>query len=452
MSRQRIIFMKLGMVWLTMATGVIAGPAQNAKTKVVPELIVDVDINDEVWMRKHAMTEGDVSRLVAQLKRNGCQTLLVRCGCLGHLPYRTKLSYPVNAFDVDDVRANPASALIRDVEAYIAKRGPWQARYAEVIRTFNPPEVFIREAHKQGMKAIAWIDIFDDYYPGYQSKFLEKNPHCQWVGRDGKTFFKGLTDYAWPEARAFRLEQARELLNFGADGIHCCTSAHCRHLPNTHEKDFYGYSQPVVDAFHAKYGVDIRTAKTFDKAAWHDLKGDMMVKLYRELAKLCHGRGKELWIGLQLGRHTQFTVYPHFSTNVVARFSNHWKQLVDEGVADAFVLGDFEIVASPNHDSWKMKKDIQRRAGEDLFGWAAREYQAYCKGKTRLYLFSEWMPHDPPALAKRLRFWSDVVRTNRFDGIDVHEAWNFESHPDNMAELGRMGERLRAGGLEPTVR
>ncbi len=177
----------------------------------------------------------------------------------------------------------------------------------------------------------------------------------------------------------------------------------------------------------------------------------MMVKLYRELAKLCHGRSKELWIGLQLGRYTQFTVHPHFSTNVVARFSNHWKQLVDEGVADAFVLGDFEIAASPNHDYWKVKKDIQLRAGEDLFGWAAREYQAYCRGKTRLYLFSEWLPNDSPGLAKRLRFWSDVVCTNRFDGIDVHEACKFESHPEDMAELGRMSERLRSGGLESNV-
>ena len=38
----------------------------------------------------------------------------------------------------------------------------------------------------------------------------------------------------------------RELLELGADGIHCSTSAHCRHLPNTHEEDFYGYSRPTV--------------------------------------------------------------------------------------------------------------------------------------------------------------------------------------------------------------
>ncbi len=448
MRTTREFLIHLSAVCLTVVAGVVAATAQDAETKGSPELIVDVDINDEVWLRDHAMTEDDVGELVARLKRNGCQTLLVRCGCLGHLPYRTQLSYPAEAFDAADVRANPAPGMIADAEAYIAQRTPWQKRYAEVIRAFNPPEVFIREAHRQGMKVIAWIDLFDDYYPGYRSKFLEEHPHCQWVGKDGKSYFKGLTDYAWPEARVFRVAQARELLDLGADGIHCSTSAHCRHLPNTHEIDFYGYSQPVVDAFRAKYGIDLRTAKDFDRAAWHDLKGDMMVELYRELDSLCHGRGKELWIGLQLGSTTHFAADPYFSTNVVARFTNHWKRLVDEGVADAFILGDFEIVSSPDHAYWKVKEGIQRRSGEDLFAWAAREYQAYCKGKTRLYLFSEWLPHTPSALAGRLRFWADVTCTNRFDGIDVHEAWNLQRHPDNMAELGKMAESLKACGLK----
>lgn len=418
--------------------------AQGTATKVVPEIIVDVDVNDEVWFRNPAMTERDVGELVARLKQNGCQTLLVRCGCLGHLPYRTRLSYPVDAFDAADVRTNPAPGIIKDLEAYIAQRIPWQKRYAEVIRAFNPPEVFRREAHRQGMKVIAWIDLFDDYFPGYRSKFLDENPRCQWVGRDSKTYFKGVTDYAWPEARAFRVAQARELLDLGFDGIHCSTSAHGRHLPNTSEEDFYGFSQPVVDAFLAKYGIDLRTAKNFDRAAWHDLKGDMMVQLYRELALLCHGRGKELWIGLQLGRYTQFTVNPHFSKNVVARFSNHWKRLVAEGVADAFIIGDYEIMTSPNHGYWQAKPDIQRRMGEDLFTWAAREYQPYCKGKARLYLFSEWLPGDPAGLDQRLGFWADVTRTNHFDGIDIHEAWNFQGHPDNMAELRKMSDRLQS--------
>jgi len=412
-----------------------------------PELIVDIDVNDDVWMRDHAMTEDDVKNLVAQLRQNGCQTLIIRCGCLGYLPYRTALSYPMG-FDADHARANPTS-LVKDVEAFITQRTAWNERYAKVIEAINPPEAFVRAGHANGMKVILWIDLFDDGFPGYRSKFLDEHPHCQWIGKDGKTYFEGLIDYAWPEARAFRVAQARELLDFGADGIHCSTSSHCRHMPNTHEEDFYGYGEPIVQAFQAKYGIDIRTAADFDKAAWHDLKGEAMLELYRDLAGLCHERGKELWIGLQLGRYTQFAVDPHFSTNVVARFTNHWKAMVDEGIADAFIVGDYEIAASPSHAYWTAKPDIERIEGEDLFAWAARHYQPYCKDKTRLYLFSEWLPHDPKGLETRTQFWADVTRKNGFDGIDMHEALNFESHPDNMAVLGRMAARLK-GDAQPS--
>ncbi len=181
-----------------------------------PKLIVDVDVNDDVWLRARKMTESsDVRTLVSQLKQNGCGTLLVRCGCLGILPYRTDLSHPVG-FDAAHARANPAPGIVDDMEAFIKTRTAWDKRYAEVVRDFDPPAVFIREGHRQGMKVIAWIDIFDDFFPGYRSKFIEEHPHCQWVGKDGKTYFKGLLDYSWPRPAAFQVKQAAELLALGA--------------------------------------------------------------------------------------------------------------------------------------------------------------------------------------------------------------------------------------------
>lgn len=420
-----------------------AGAAQNAPAAKTPELIVDVDVNDEVICRGRALTESDIKTLVAQLKQNGCQTLLVRCGFLGLLPYRTSLSHPLR-FDAEHARAN-AGPITGEIEAYIKRMTDWCHWYADSLKAINPPEVFIREGHAQGMKVLVWLDLFDDRYPGFRSKFLDEHPHCQWVGKDGKTYFQGLTDYSWPEARAFRVAQAAELLDLGADGVHCSTSAHCRHLPNTHEADFYGYSRPIVDAYQAKHGVDIRTAPEFDKQAWHDLKGEAMVDLYRDLAKLCHGRGKELWIGLQIGRYTQFPVDPHFSTNVVVRYTNHWKKMVDEGIADAFILGDYELMSQPGHGYWTVKPDIQRRDGEDLFAWAAREYQPYCKGKTRLYLFSEWLSK----IEENLRFFTEATCKYGFDGIDMHEAMNFEAKPEYMLLLRAMADRFQEKKASP---
>ena len=407
-----------------------------------PELIVDIDFNDQVYIRPEPMTEAEVVKLVKDLHDAGTDTLLVRMGYLGLLPYRTELSYPMG-FDEEHARKHPYARNIdpKVFDAYIAKRKQVMANYREILKNYNPPEVFIREGHKLGMKVIIWIDIFDNYYSGYRSKFLEEHPHCQWTARDGKTYFEGLISYAWPESRAFCVAMAKEFLDLGADGIHCSTSCHVRHHPNVQQNDFYGYEQPVVDEYKKLYGVDIRTADDFDKEAWHKVKGGFMNQLYRELAAECHKRDKELWVSLQLGEHTNFASDPHFSANVVARYGNLWKEMVDEKIADAFIVGDYEIcTAPPNHPYWKAKTLNPPPQG-DLFSWAAKQYQPYCKDKTKLYIFSEWMPHDPKALDANMKRWAKRTLDNNFDGINVHEACNFE--PNKMDILKSFHEQLQ---------
>ncbi len=406
-----------------------------------PELIVDIDFNDEVFIRKEPITEEQVEQLVRDLHAHGTETLILRCGYLGYLPYQTDLSYPIG-FDEEHARKGPnnGATVGADIDAWIARRIEWNEVYRKVIEDFNPPEVFIRVGHELGMKVIMWIDLFDDGYPGYHSKFLTENPHCQWTGKDG-TLFEGVTSYAWPEARAFRVAQATELLALGADGIHCSTSCHPRHKPNVQEVDFYGYEQPIVDAYMSRYGVDIRTAEEFNERAWQVIKGEAMVQLYRELAEVCHGQGKELWVGMQLGDYTTLSSDPHFSDNAVCRYANDWRTLVDEGIADAMIVGDYELCSAPGNAYWRGKPDIRLREGEDLFAWAAREYADYCEDKTRLHIFSEWLPGSTQALDARMEQWASRVLANGFDGIDVHEAMNFESQ-GGMEVLRRFRQRL----------
>jgi hypothetical protein len=433
----RLILLLLAMLVLS------AAPAAAA-----PELIVDIDFNDEIYIRPEPMTEAQVVKLVKDLHDGGTDTLLVRMGYLGYLPYRTKLSYPIG-FDVEHARKYPFKRNLdpQKLEEFIEKFQAVHERYRKVIEMYNPPEVFIREGHKLGMKVVIWIDIFDDLYSGYRSKFIDENPHCQWTARDGKTYFNGLISYAWPESRAFRLAQVKELLDLGADGIHCSTSAHCRHLPNVQQDDFYGFEQPVVDEYKKLHGVDIRTADDFDKEAWHEVKGRFMNQLYRELASECHERGKEFWVGLQLGQHTHMAADPYFGTNVVARYSNLWKELVDEQIAEAFIVGDYEICSDPKLSYWKAKS-LRPAPKGDLFAWAAGHYQPYCRGKTKLYLFSEWLPGSKQALDHRVAAWSKRVVDNGFDGIDIHEAMNFEKQ-DRMKILKRLRDRLDGKEVGP---
>jgi hypothetical protein len=418
------------------ALGLLSAAIQQPVTG--PQTIVDIDFNDEVYNRQEPMTEAQVIELVASLHAHGCQTMLLRMGFLGLLPYRTQLSYPLH-FDEADFRAKPGWLK----EDYIPTAQAWTAKYARVLEMYNPPEVFIREGHRRGMKVVIWLDIFDDGVPGYRSKFLDEHPWCHWTARDGKTHFPGLINYAWPEARAFRVAQARELLDLGADGLHCSTSAHSRHLPNVHQNDFYGFEQPIVDEYRRRYGVDLRTAEHFDVAAWDTIKGEAMNQLYRELAQECHRRGKELWVGLQLGEYTTLNADPYFGTHVVAKYRNLWQQLVTEGIADALNLADYELPSQPAIPYWQ-PKGIKLAQGQDLFSWAAQEYGPPCRGRTKLYLFVDWLSGGNPEVDATLQRFAETCVKHGFDGVEIHEAANLESRMDL---LQRCADRLH--GKDP---
>ncbi|MDD2709929.1 MAG: hypothetical protein PHV34_18250 [Verrucomicrobiae bacterium] len=397
-------------------------------------LIVHVDFNDEVYERKQPITLRETRELVERLAQNGVDTLLYRAGCVGLLPYRTRLGYQPLFFDEADAGKNmEGNPCVKG--DYQRKRGEFIGKYNRVIESFNPPEEIIKAGHAVGMQVLVWLDLFDDWFPGHRSKFLDEHPHCQWTARDGKTYYRGIASYAWPEARAFRVAQAKELLALGADGIHCSTSSHARHHPNVHQLDYYGFETPVVDEYRRRHGIDLRTAKEFDREAWHVLKGEFMSKLYEELSALCHGSGKELWIGLQFGEQTFLSANPYHSGNVVARYHNDWRGMVEKGIADAFILGDYEIASNPSFvDSccdcpsyWKAKGLAHE---PDIHAWAAREYQTACRGKTKLFVFGEWLSHDREKTQKLLSDWTRRVTNHDFEGLLVHEALNFE--PDKF--------------------
>jgi hypothetical protein len=439
------------MRWLTLISLLLTcglAAAQDGGTAMAsehPEVIVDIDLNDEVIIRDEAMTEQDIVDLVDDLHEHGCETLLVRMGFLGLLPYHTDLSYPLR-FDEEHFRANYWGSQ-EEIERLVTRNKSWLKRYGALLEDCNPPEVFIRAGHERGMKVIMWIDIYDDYYPGFHSKFLDENPHCQWTGRDGETRFQGLTQYAWPEARQFRVKQAQELLDLGADGIHLSTSAHCRHMPNVQQDDFYGFAEPIVEACRERLGLDIRTSGGWDAEVWHQVKGEAVNELYRDLAEVCHERDAELWIGLQIGDYVHLAADPYFGDNVVARYRNLWQPLVHEGIADAIIVGDYESIrAGGEHAYWKAKRGVPE--DQNLYGFGADQYRPLCREHgVDMYLFGEWLPGSHQALDHQLKVKAEIVHAYGYDGIDLHEAMNFER--GRMVFLQRLADRLRGVEVEP---
>jgi hypothetical protein len=128
---------------------------------------------------------------------------------------------------------------------------------------------------------------------------------------------------------------------------------------------------------------------------------------------------------------------------MVARYRNLWQELVAEGIADAFNLADYELPSQPGLPYWEAK-GVEPAEGQDLFAWMAQEYKPVCKGKTKLYLFVDWLSGSNAKIDASLARFAENCVKHGFDGLDIHEAANLEGR---MGLLQRCADRLR--GVDP---
>jgi hypothetical protein len=89
----------------------------------------------------------------------------------------------------------------------------------------------------------------------------------------GKRLWK--ISYAYPEVRAFLLSVLKDALKLGPDGIHL---QFLRHPP------FFGYDQPLVDAYRKRYGSFDK--KDYMNAKWQKLQCEMMTEFVGNVRKL----------------------------------------------------------------------------------------------------------------------------------------------------------------------
>ena len=81
-----------------------------------------------------------------------------------------------------------------------------------------------------------------------------------------------------------------------------------------------------------------------------------------------------------------------------------------------------------------------------LYGRCFPDIDEVCREHgVRMYLFGEWLPGSHQALDAQLAARARYVLDNGYDGIDLHEACNFEN--GRMIFLQRFAQRLQ--GLDP---
>ena len=406
------------------------------------KLIMNVDFFDELalhWDRGF-MDAGDVEELVATCAGNGIDSMFWRANGLGTAGYPSKIVGSAEWARTADFSLSVARMSKKEQEAYAASKGegePWQGRLTATLERMDPIAEARDACRRHGIDFFIWLDIIDER----RGKFLNEHPECLVLGRDGKTVWPGLRDYANDAAVANELAVVEELLAYKPDGLYLSTSCHTRHLNFPEPEDFFGFGPETVAAYKRATGRGVEEGE-FDAVKWHSIKGDFFTEFLRNVKARAKAVDAKVAVGTQFGPYTNLTS-PYFDGDVKFRFETQWKRWIDEEIADALILGDYEWPWD-GVPTWQPKGYMAPK-GKQIADVLAGEYVAYSRGRADLYFFSSWLSayaqHHNGASAADLdgamRMRALTILDTAVDGICLHEAHTFEYYKgfDTIAEM-----------------
>lgn len=159
-------------------------------------------------------------------------------------------------------------------------------------RKVGTNRIAVAEARKQQMQIWLTYGLFDNGsqaeagYSGFpyavEDKLRISHPEWAPVNRWGTWRQGGPIEFAYPQARQAMADYlTRYVLTGGYDGIAFLTYA--ENFSQRYDDEF-GYSDPIVAEFQAKYGQNIRQ-EAFDRTAWRRLRGSHVTEFLKLLKK-----------------------------------------------------------------------------------------------------------------------------------------------------------------------
>ena len=180
-----------------------------------------------------------------------------------------------------------------------------------LYREVEPDRLAVEAAHRRGMEIWGVANFADwgaqadappfKHYPfGSESGLRIDNP--EWVPVDKSGLLKqgGTIELAYPAARKALVDiHMKFMKQDGYDGMTFLTYAENHSM---RFQDEFGYSQPIIDEFKRRHGIDIRYQewKRFaSKFDWEKLRGEHLTEFLRELKTELDQTGKGLGFFLQ---------------------------------------------------------------------------------------------------------------------------------------------------------
>ncbi len=184
--------------------------------------------------------------------------------------------------------------------------------------------------HQSGIACYASMRMNGDYpanawdgqmAPMFNSRFWHEHPEFRQRDETGEVLFR--LSYAYPEVREFKLSFLREAVQRDIDGINFDFLRH---------PDFFGFEQPMLDAFQKKYGEDGLKVSA-DDPRWFPLRAEFMTGFVRDTRAILDAAGEKQGRRLGLSVRIDWKKYAHWGCDIET-----W---LNEDLIDCLIVGQY---------------------------------------------------------------------------------------------------------------
>jgi len=231
------------------------------------------------------------------------------------------------------------------------------AQARDLVENQNINSVARAAAHARGMQFWGMSQLYDwgveakdpIFYntPGeYEHPMRANNPQWRPVDKYGDRRQGGPLELAYPGARQALIDwHVDEIAATGYDGVLFATY---NENFTMRFQDEFGFSDPIVNEYKARYGVDIRK-ETFDRQKWYDLRGEHTTQFLTELNSALSPSGKK--IGMAVNAATGSSDKPHYwigsGIATAGNITMDWRTWAQNGSVDTeLVWGSSDIAVN----------------------------------------------------------------------------------------------------------
>jgi hypothetical protein len=301
---------------------------------------------------------------------------------------------------------------------------PFEAEYrlylskalARAMAEFDPLEVAIAEAHKCGLKILTWITPFDNYYPGIEDPVLARHPEWLLSSRDGRYSMRGVPCVACAEYMDMRIDEVREVMQYGADGVYHAWGTHtvCTQAEgDLNQPECFGFNEPILQEYHQRFG---QPRGDYDYSLIAEIHADYFDRFIESCSKVVRSKSGQYVTMTTSGvlttrEHDYYKYTP--DGPIVFRLPSRWQKWAENGWLDA--------ILAVAEGGWLEKNEQAAKGDIPVIG----------------YMHAGWGAEDPNLpLAAQTDFLGRAGRCLRepFGGLALQESDSIEANAPQLWE------------------